>query len=242
MRCSRLSHAGLVIANAESSLIIDPGDFTSTTDLRATLAAAPAIAAIVITHEHQDHWTPEHIASILDHSPNASIFTTKATAEAIERAAVTGASNISVNVVEEGDIAEAGGFTLDFYGRRHEVIHSSLPVVENIGVFVNRTLAWGGDSLARPPFVTPVLGIPVGSPWSNVAQVMDFVLEAAPAFAFTTHDGMLSERGLGLYTARVEACLAQSGGKLLRFPRASDVPLTWLGIETAMLEGSTTEN
>ena len=47
---------------------------------------------------------------------------------------------------------------------------------------------------------------------------MDFVLAAAPRRAFLTHDGMLSARGVELYTERVLTCLAQCGGELLTFP------------------------
>ena len=126
--------------------------------------------------------------------------------------------------MRENDRIAAGPFVLDFYGRRHEVLHSSIPVIENIGVHVNGTLSWGGDSLVRPPFPADVLGVPIGSPWSNIAQVMDFVLTAAPRRAFLTHDGMLSTRGLGLFTQRVQWCLDQFGGELLAFPHVDADP------------------
>lgn len=219
MQCFRLSHAGLVVEHQRSSLFIDPGSFSSDDEVAAAILSAEAIAGLIITHEHADHWTPQHVAAIRAAAPDAPIFTTAATAQALQQLGIA-----DVTTVSEGDLTGAGPFQLEFYGRRHEVIHASIPVIDNIGVRVNDTLAYGGDSLARPPFAADVLGIPIGSPWSNVAQVMDFVLTAAPRRAYLTHDGMLSQQGLALFTQRVEWCLKQHGGELLTMPRIEEDP------------------
>ncbi|MCB1273417.1 MAG: MBL fold metallo-hydrolase [Leucobacter sp.] len=219
MRCFRLPHAGLVLEEAGRSLFIDAGDFTDEHELATAIGAAGPIAAIVITHEHGDHWTLPNVAALRSAAPDAPICTTAATAAALAAAGIE-----HVTVMSEGDLVQAGPFALEFYGRRHEVLHSSIPVIDNLGVRVNGTLAWGGDSLARPPFAAEVLGVPIGSPWSNIAQVMDFVLAAAPRRAYLTHDGMLSARGRGLFTARVRWCLEQVGGELIEFPSLSPDP------------------
>lgn len=217
MQCYRLSHAGLVIEEGGSALIVDPGDFSTESEMRATLDAAAPVSGLVITHEHADHWTLHHVRAIQERaSPRGSlpIFTTAAVASALDEAGLSG-----VSAVMDGDIVTAGPFTLEFYGGRHEILHRTIPPVDNIGVRVNGELAWGGDSLIGPPD-TELLGVPVGSPWSNIGQVMDFVLDAAPKRAYLTHDGMLSDRGRALYTQRVTWCLAQGGGELVELPRA----------------------
>lgn len=220
MRCFRLAHSGVVLEHEGSALVIDPGNFSEAEEIDSMLHAAQPITGIVITHEHADHWTPEVIQIIRATAANAPIFTTEATSTALANAGITD----SVHVVAEGDRHEAGGFTLDFYGRRHEQLHSSVPLVDNVGVRVNGAFAWGGDSLVRPPFRIDTLGIPVGSPWSNIAQVMDFVLDAMPKRAYLTHDGMLSANGLGMFRSRVEWCLAQTGGELITLPRLDGDP------------------
>ncbi|MDI6023161.1 MBL fold metallo-hydrolase [Leucobacter sp. UT-8R-CII-1-4] len=219
MQCFRLAHAGLVIEDEGASLFIDPGNFSTQQDIVLALASTAPPAAIVITHEHADHWDAAHIASILEVAPEAKVHTTVATKAALLKA---GIADARVSTVTEGDRVTAGPFALDFYGRRHEVLHSSIPVIDNIGVRVNDTVAWGGDSLTRAPLETPVLGVPIGSPWSTVAQVMDFVLNCAAPRVFLTHDGMLSDRGLALYTDRVASCLATYGGELLTLPRLDE--------------------
>lgn len=225
MQCFRLSHAGVVLEHEGASLFIDPGNFSTQTELSRALNSAAPPAGVVITHEHADHWTPEHVRAILEASPSTKIFTTAATAEALAGAGIS-----SAVVVSEGQHHSVGPFSLEFYGRRHEVLHSSIPVIENIGVRVGETLAWGGDSLTRAPFLADVLGVPIGSPWSNIAQVMDFVLNATPRRAFLTHDGMLSARGVELFTDRVRTCLAQHGGELLTLPRLDEDPSARLSL------------
>jgi len=218
MECFRLSHAGLIVEEGGSALIIDPGDFSGEHELGAALAAAPPVAGLVITHEHADHWTLRNVTAVQEHASHREalpIFTTASTA-----AALTEAGFGDVTVVGAGDSAIAGDFALEFYGGRHEILHRSIPGIDNVGVRVNGSLAWGGDSLVRPDFTAELLGVPIGSPWSNIAQVMDFVLDAAPRRAYLTHDGMLSDRGRALYTQRVAWCLAQTGGELVELPRA----------------------
>lgn len=215
MQCFRLSHAGFVLEANGTSLILDPGSLTSNAELEAALADAAPVAGVVITHEHADHWTPANIVAIREAFPNAPIFTTQATADALAGAGIS-----EVVVVHAGDSVSAGEFALEFYGGTHEVLHRSIPVIDNVGVRINETFAWGGDSLAQPPFAAETLGVPIGSPWSNIGQVMDFVLEAAPRRAYLTHDGMLSAPGRGLYELRIRWCLEQVGGDLIDVPHA----------------------
>lgn len=214
MQCSRLSHAGLILEEGASALVIDVGDFTSEQELHAALKSTREIAALVITHEHADHWAAQHVHSIRTHSPSAPIFTTAATARALADHGIAE----EVQVVSEGDQVQVADFNLHFYGHQHEQLHSSIAIIDNIGVRVNDLLAWGGDSLVRAPFSSDVLGVPIGSPWSTIAQVMDFVLDCTPRRAFLTHDGMLSEKGKALFTSRVQWCLEQYGGELLTLP------------------------
>lgn len=218
MQCFRLSHAGLVLEEGDRSLIIDPGNFSDEPELSTALTAAAPPAALVITHEHADHWTPENVRAVRDIAPHAPIFTTAATASALSEIGIT----TGVHAVREGDRHEVGPFSIDFYGKRHEQLHASIPVVDNVGLSVNAVFAYGGDSLTRPPFFPDVLGVPIGSPWSNLSQVMDFVIDAAPKRAYLTHDGMLSPAGLRLFTQRVSWCLEQRGGELITPPRLGD--------------------
>lgn len=213
MQAYRLAHAGVILIDGDRSLVIDPGSFTTPEDLTLALESAPPVAGLVITHEHPDHWTPENVTVIRSIAPDSPIATTAATATALERAGIAGAE-----VVQEGDASAYGPFALEFYGGRHEVLHASIPVIDNVGVRVNERFAYGGDSLVRPPFAPDLLGVPIGSPWSNISQVMDFVLDTRAKRVYLTHDGMLSAAGLQLFGTRVRECLAETGGELVELP------------------------
>lgn len=222
MLITKWEHSSVSIELDEARLILDPGSFAG------PLPAGAPIAATVITHEHPDHWTPERVAEIVAAAPDAPIYTTPAAATLVRLAE----PKARVLPVVAGDRHTPGPFRLSFHGVQHALIHRSIPVVQNVGVFVNETLFSGGDSL-EVPFLggagsaprIPLLGVPIGSPWSSVGDVIDYVHAVRPLRAFCTHDAMLSEAGRALFTARVGEALAAVGGALLALPRGEAVPI-----------------
>lgn len=200
MRVTKYEHASLRFDESNSTLLIDPGSFTSPLDDLAGLVA------VVITHEHPDHWTPEHLDRILRAAPGTPIFAPAGVAGAAE--------GYDITVVAPGDTIEAGPFRLRFFGGTHAVIHSSLPQVENVGVLVNDELYYPGDSYAVPEGVeVPTLVAPLGGPWLKIGEAMDFVLAVAPRRAFGTHDMTLSVIGRGMHRQRLRWATEQGGGE-----------------------------
>lgn len=199
MRLTKFEHAGLLLEQDGRKLYIDPGSFTSPlTDTANTVA-------IVITHEHADHWTPEQLGRVLDLSTDAVIYGPEGVAAA--------AGDFDVQVVHPGDSVEAGPFSLRFFGGRHAVIHESIPVVDNVGVLVNDTLYYAGDSFFIPEDVeVDVLAAPAGAPWMKVAETMDYVLAVKPKRAFPVHEMVLSRAGKDLSNSRLQWATEQNGG------------------------------
>lgn len=200
MRITKHEHAALRVDAHGATLIIDPGSFLT------VLADLHALAAIVITHEHADHWTPEQLDRIFDAAPSVPIFTTAAVAAAIRDRDVT--------VVTPGDELAAGPFSLRFFGGTHEQIHSSIPAVDNVGVLVDDLLYYPGDSYAVPEGVeVDVLAIPTGAPWLRLGDAMDFTLAVKPRHAFGTHDMTLSVTGRNMHLSRLKWATEQHGGE-----------------------------
>lgn len=200
MRITKHEHAALRIDEAGETLLIDPGTFTLPLD------ALTHVVGIVITHEHPDHWTPAHLDRILAAVPGVPVFAPSGVARA--------ASEYTIETVEPGDTVTAGQFDLAFFGGTHEVIHPSLPDIENVGVLVNGRLYYPGDSYAVPEGVAvDTLAAPLGAPWLRIRDAMDFVLAVAPRRAFGTHDMTLSEIGRGMHRQRLEWATAQGGGE-----------------------------
>lgn len=202
MRVTKYEHASLRIDQNGETLIIDPGSFT------APLHDLTNLVGIVITHEHPDHWTPEHLDRILRAAPGTPIFGPEGVARAAE--------GYDITVVAPGETRTVGEFTLAFFGGMHEVIHSSIPVIENVGVLVNDALYYPGDSYAVPEGVAvDTLAAPLGAPWLRIGDAMDYVLAVKPRRAFGTHDMTLSVIGKNMHRQRLQWATEQGGGEFL---------------------------
>ena len=199
MKLTKNEHANLVLEKGNETLVIDPGAFTTPlTELRN-------VVGIVITHEHPDHWTPEQLDRILDMNPGATIYGPQGVAVA--------AAAYPVTVVHDGDEIAVGDFALRFFGEKHAVIHSSLPMIDNVGVIVDGVLAYPGDSFTVPPIEVDVLAVPAGAPWLKIGEVMDYVAEVKPKRSFPTHEMVLSVIGKNMANERIGSVTESNGGK-----------------------------
>jgi L-ascorbate metabolism protein UlaG (beta-lactamase superfamily) len=123
------------------------------------------------------------------------------------------AGGFDVHVVKDGDAVEADPFTLRFFGAKHNVIHSSIPVVDNVGVLIDDELYYPGDSYTVPDGVeVGTLAAPIGAPWLKIGEAMDFVLAVEPKRAFFAHDMTLSVAGKGMHADRLKWATEHNGG------------------------------
>lgn len=202
MRVTKHEHACLRLELENRTLLIDPGSFT------LPLADLRHVVAVVLTHEHPDHWTAEHLSRIRQQFPEVPVYAPAGVAAA--------AAGEEIHLVAPGETVTAGPFTLSFFGGRHNVIHESIPVVDNVGVLVNETFYYPGDSYALPgSSKIDLLAAPVGAPWLKIGEAMDFVLAVAPRRAFATHDMTLSRVGLDMGRARLRWAVEQGAGEFV---------------------------
>lgn len=199
MKVTKQEHACLLVDTAGKTLVVDPGSFTT------LLVGLDDVVAIVITHEHQDHWTSDQLEEILRRNPDARIFGPAGVAAA--------ASEFAVEVVKDGDTVTVDPFTLRFFGSEHAVIHSSIPVVDNVGVLINDELYYAGDSYTIPQGVeVGTLAVPAGAPWLKIGEVMDFVMAISPRRSFAVHEMVLSAAGKSMSNARIQIATEGGGG------------------------------
>ncbi len=202
MRVTKHEHAALTISDSRKKLVVDPGSFTD------PLLDLENVVAVVLTHEHPDHWTPEHLRRVLAQAPKARLFG--------PAGVVAAAAGFDVTAVSPGDVVEVGPFRLEFFGGRHAVIHETIPVIDNVGVLVNDTFYYPGDSYAVPEGrEIKLLAAPVGAPWLKIGEAMDFVLAVSPRLAFGTHDMTLSTIGRGMGRGRLRWATEQGGGEFV---------------------------
>ena len=185
MELTKHGHACVVLSEGDRRLVLDPGMFTDSGVLQGA-------SAVLVTHEHPDHFAPEPLRAALDADPALEVWTNGAVAGQLE-----GLGN-RVHVVGDGDAVTVAGFDVTVHGELHEIIHPEIPRVGNVGFLVGGTVFHPGDALTVPGEPVSTLLLPVHAPWSKMSEVIDYVRAVDADQAFAVHDGLLNEAGLGL--------------------------------------------
>jgi L-ascorbate metabolism protein UlaG (beta-lactamase superfamily) len=183
MKLTKYEHACFTAEQDGQLLVVDPGGFTT------DFIAPSGVIGIVVTHEHGDHFDHDQIASIIDKNPDAVVIGHPDVVSQIEA--------FETRAVNAGDTSDIGPFHLVFRGGQHALIHSSIPVIANLGVLINDLLYYPGDSFVLPGVSvdTLALALPAGAPWMKTGEAMDFLLAITPRLVFPTHDAFLSDAG-----------------------------------------------
>lgn len=181
MNIVKYEHACFTVEKDGQILVVDPGEFAT------DFIPPEKVVAIVITHEHFDHFDIEQLTAIFDKNPDAVVFGPEAVTSKLEA--------LATHPVMTGDVVQAGPFTLEFHGGQHAVIHESIAPVANLGVLISELLYYPGDAFTLTNKPVDTLALPVAAPWLKIGEAMDFLGLINPRFAFPTHDKILSEEG-----------------------------------------------
>lgn len=181
MKLTKYRHACFTVEEGRKVLVVDPGGFST------DFIAPESVVAVVITHEHPDHFDPERLAEIMDKNPEAIILAPHSISDRLEA--------FSHQAVTAGETIEAGPFTLAFHGGQHATIHEGIPTIENIGIMINDLIYYPGDSFVLPGQPVDTLLLPASAPWLKASEAMDFLSAVKPRLAIPTHDAILSVEG-----------------------------------------------
>ncbi|ALO97304.1 MBL fold metallo-hydrolase [Streptomyces hygroscopicus subsp. limoneus] len=197
MKLTKKSHACVRLEKEGQTLVIDPGGFSEED-------AALGADAILITHEHPDHFDEFRLRAAMENNPAAHIWTLKSVAGQVE-AAFPG----RVHTVGHGDAFTAAGFDVQVHGELHAVIHPDIPRITNVGYLIDGGKVFHpGDALTVPGQAVETLLVPVMAPWNKISEVIDYVREVGPRRAYDVHDALLTDLALPIY----EGHLGRLGG------------------------------
>ncbi|HEY2576372.1 MAG TPA: MBL fold metallo-hydrolase [Streptosporangiaceae bacterium] len=185
MRLTKYGHACVAVEKDGRRIVLDPGGLTPED-------ATAGAEAILITHEHLDHFSERTVRTACDRDPGAQVYTCAAVAGQL---AGLGAA---LHVVGEGDRLDVAGFEVEIHGQWHAIVHPDVARITNVGFLLDGSLFHPGDALTMPGRAVRTLLLPVHAPWSRTGELIDWVREVAPGQTLAIHDGMLNDIGLAV--------------------------------------------
>ncbi|MCX4659060.1 MBL fold metallo-hydrolase [Streptomyces uncialis] len=191
MKLTKKTHACVRLEKDGRSLVVDPGGYTEEDATRGA-------TAILVTHEHPDHFSEERLRAALDADPATTVWTLRSVAAQLS-AAYPG----RIRTVGHGDTFSVAGFDIEVHGELHAVIHPDIPRITNVGFLVDGSVFHPGDALTVPGRPVDTLMLPVHAPWNKISEVIDYVREVGPRRAYDIHDALLTDLARPLYDRQI---------------------------------------
>jgi L-ascorbate metabolism protein UlaG (beta-lactamase superfamily) len=185
MRVTKFGHSCFLVEESKAKILFDPGDFSESQN------SVIDIDAVLVTHEHPDHFSPESLRTILKNNPTAKIFTNQGTGSALS------SEKFSYMRIGDGESTEIKGTTIRGEGVEHAIIHPEITRIKNTGYLIADRLYYPGDALYVPKVSVEILALPVAAPWLKISEAIEYALAVKPRVVFPVHDGMLHPDRLG---------------------------------------------
>ena len=204
MRLVKFGHACVRLEHDGAALVLDPGVFTEP-------EAVDGATAVLITHEHPDHYSAEHLRRT-----DAPVFTIEAVAAKIREDAPDVAERLTV---VSPDDAFDPGLPVRVVGEKHAVIHPEMPHFDNSGYLVDvggTTVFHPGDALTVPEADVDLLLLPVSAPWLKVSECIDYGRDVGAPRSVAIHDKIYSDAGLGIVDGHLDRMLGERGQSYTR--------------------------
>jgi L-ascorbate metabolism protein UlaG (beta-lactamase superfamily) len=180
MKITKLGHCALVLEEKGVKILTDPGSFTIEAQ-----ASVTGLNAIVITHEHQDHFHVESVEALLKTNPQAKIISNASVAKLLAE------KGMQCEIVGDGQSTMLKGISIEGFGKDHAPIYEMMGLVENTAYLIGNKLYFPGDNFHNPQKKVDVLALPVAGPWMKISMAIDFAKAIKARSAFCVHDGMI---------------------------------------------------
>ncbi|MER6826873.1 MBL fold metallo-hydrolase [Streptosporangium sp. NPDC000563] len=211
IRLTKLGHACVRLEKDGRSLVIDPGAMTPETD------AITGAEAVLVTHEHFDHFEPDRLRAAVAENPRLVVHTCPGVARHLTEL------GDSVRVVRAGDVLAVAGFEVTVVGEKHHFSHPDVPPVDNVGFVVDGEVFHPGDALTVVD--VPTLLVPGQAPWMTVPDMIVYLRTMAPRRAYAIHDGLINDWGVKVLESVLASEAERLGADIRRLPPGESVDL-----------------
>jgi L-ascorbate metabolism protein UlaG (beta-lactamase superfamily) len=177
MKIQKFLHSCLSVELNGQRIIIDPGGWSSPT---TEIGAADII---LITHEHQDHFSVQKVKELLA-LRQATIIANESITKLLADEGVIALT------IEDGQTMTMGEFTIEAI----TAPHGDLPVPKphNNGYLINKTLFTPGDSFTFTLTETPrAIALPIAAPWGTTTRAVELGLALKPMHIIPVHEQVL---------------------------------------------------
>lgn len=194
MKLTHLGHSTVLVEVGDERLLIDPGAFS--TDWHGL----SDLTGILVTHQHADHADPVEFPKLIAANPDARVLVERTVFDVVDLPD-------SVGVLELDAKVDFGATHIETVGGLHAIIHADYPRIGNVGIVLRTegepSFFHPGDALEAIPGGLDIVGIPMMAPWAAMKESVEFVRAVGAPQGLYIHQGLLNERGLGLFTKQI---------------------------------------
>jgi len=213
MRITKFAHSCLLIEVDGTKILTDLGSWNT------EVPNVSNLDAVLITHEHGDHFDIDKLKELLSKNPDARIITHMAVGEKLEEA------GLAYTPIEPKEKIDINGVSIESCGTNHAIIYGDVSPCRNTGYLIAERFYIPGDALHdRPSKQVEILALPTGGPWMKVSEAIDYAKSLKPAIVIPIHDA--------IYTEEVRST---------SIPRWVGVPIEATGIKFINMQNNSSE-
>ncbi len=185
MIIKKFLHSCIFLEDNGKRLLIDPGLF-SFIEKKVIVHDIGPVDAILLTHEHPDHYAPEIIKQCIALNPATTIVTHEGIGKLLQ------VEGLAYQHITAGDTMDIAGFRVQGLEAAHGAI--PFPAPQNLAYAVNNKFLHPGDSLATPEGTQcDVLALPIAGPWLTLVDALTLAKQIRPRIVIPIHDVFIKD-------------------------------------------------
>lgn len=174
MKLTKFVHSCVLVEDEGKTILVDPGQFSWQSGL-FNIEALNSLDAVVITHEHFDHFNEEFVTAIINKFPEVLFVSTTPVVEKLQQ---MGAKNTSTDSVDGIEI---------FSKVKHASLEPLDEAPDNIAVHIFDKITFGGDRHDLEE-TKDILALTVTAPWGSMTDAAAMALHLKPKIILPIHD------------------------------------------------------